>query len=132
VTRYLSLAEYLWLAEQSTGVAAANLARTSRLELADSALHAPGAAFEEHEFYPDLLVKAAVLVCRLTWNHPLLDGNKRAAWASLLMFVDLSGGRWEPEPPVFDEAEGAMLQMAAGDMDEAEVAAWLRERVRFG
>jgi death on curing protein len=39
-----------------------------------------------------LVDKAAVLTCRLAWNHPLLDGNKRAAWASLLLFVDLNGG----------------------------------------
>ena len=39
--RYLSLAEYVWLAEQVTGVEAAVLAKASRLDLADSALHAP-------------------------------------------------------------------------------------------
>lgn len=36
----------------------------------------------------DIFDKAAVLTCRLAWNHPLPDGNKRAAWASLVMFVD--------------------------------------------
>ncbi len=131
MTRYLSLAEYVWLAEQATGIGAATLISASRLELADSALHAPAAAFEGHEFYPGLLEKAAVLACRLTWNHPLVDGNKRAAWASLLLFVDLNGGRWEPDPPLVDEAEAAMLRVAAGEMEEDELAAWLRDRVRF-
>ncbi|MGB6770518.1 MAG: Fic family protein [Candidatus Dormiibacterota bacterium] len=87
MTRYLTLAEYLWLAEQVTGIQAVTLAKASRTELADSALHAPEAAFEGHEFYGDLAEKAAVLVCRLAWNHPLPDGNKRAAWASLAMFL---------------------------------------------
>jgi len=132
VTRYLSLAEYVWLAEQATGIGAATLIRASRLELADSALHAPAAAFEGHEFYPSLLEKAAVLACRLIWNHPLVDGNKRAAWAGLLLFVDLNGGNWEPDPPVVDEAEAVMLQVAAGEMSESGVADWLRDRVRFG
>lgn len=85
MTRYISLAEYLWLAEQVTGVEADVLAKASRFDLADSALHAPAAGFGEHEFYPDIIDKAAVLVCRLAWNHPLPDGNKRAAWAALLL-----------------------------------------------
>ena len=110
MTRYISLAEYFWLAEQVTGVEAAVLAKASRAELADSALHAPQASFGGHEFYSELVEKAAVLVCRLAWNHPLPDGNKRAAWACLVMFLDLN---------------------AAHEVDEAWVADWLRARVRF-
>jgi death-on-curing protein len=131
VTRYLDLAEYLWLAEQVTGVEASVLAKASRIDLADSALHAPAAGFGDDEFYPDLIDKAAVLCCRLAWNHPLPDGNKRAAWASLVMFIDLNGGAWDPDPPDVDEAEEAMLAVAAGEVDEAWFAAWLRGRVRF-
>ncbi len=77
--RYISLAEYVWLAEQVTGIEAAVLAKAARIELADSALHAPSASFAGEEFYPDIIDKAAVLTCRLAWNHPLPDGNKRAA-----------------------------------------------------
>jgi death-on-curing protein len=79
VTRYIGLAEYLWLAEQVTGIEAPVLAKASRIELADSALHGPAAGFGGEEFYPELIDKAAVLTCRLAWNHPLPDGNKRAA-----------------------------------------------------
>lgn len=93
MTRYLTLAEFLWLAEQVTGLPSSTLAKASRMELADSALHAPQAGFGEVEFYPDPYDKAAVLTCRLAWNHPLPDGNKRAAWACLLLFVDLNEGR---------------------------------------
>jgi death on curing protein len=65
VTRYLSLAESLWLAEQVTCTEAAVVAKASRVDLPDSALHAPAAGFGEQEFYPDLIHKAAVLTCRL-------------------------------------------------------------------
>lgn len=129
--RYLTLGEYLWLAEQVSGVDAGVLAKASRSDLADSALHAPQAGFGDEEFYPDVYDKAAVLVCRLTWNHPLPDGNKRAARASLVMFIDLNHGRWEPDPPDVDDAEEAMLAIAANDVDEAWVADWLRQRVIF-
>ncbi len=104
----------------------------SRSELADSALHAPRAGFGDIEFYPDLYDKAAVLVCRLAWNHPLPDGNKRAAWAALVMFIDLNDGTWEPDPPEIDQTEAAMLAIAASDVDETWTATWLKERVRFG
>ncbi len=131
MTRYVTLAEYFWLAEQVTGVDSDTLANASRSDLADSALHAPQAGFGEVEFYPDIYDKAAVLVCRLTWNHPLPDGNKRAAWATLAMFVDLNHGTWDPDPPNIDQAEEAMLAIAAGEVDETWTAAWLKERVRF-
>ena len=131
MTRFITLAEYLWLAEQVTADDAAALARTARIDLADSALHAPQAGFGDAEFYPDLYDKAAVLLCRLTWNHPLVDGNKRAAWASLVLFADLNEGRWDPDPPNVDEAEAAMFAIAGGDVDEAWTAEWLRDRLHF-
>ncbi|CAN5745724.1 hypothetical protein BH23ACT5_BH23ACT5_18450 [soil metagenome] len=96
MTRYVTLAEYFWLAEHVTGVDADTLTKASRSDLADSALHAPPAGFGDVEFYPDIYDKAAVLVCRLAWNHPLPDGNKRAAWAAMAMFIDLNDGTWDP------------------------------------
>jgi death-on-curing protein len=131
VIRYISLAEYVWLAEQVTGIEAAVLAKAARLDLADSALHAPSASFGGEEFYPDILDKAAVLTCRLAWNHPLLDGNKRAAWAALVLFLDLNDIVWSPDPPDVDNAEQAMLAVAAHEVDEPWLAAWLRERVQL-
>ena len=72
-----------------------------------------------------------MLTCRLAWNHPLPDGNKRAAWASLVFFLDLNDVRWEPDLPDVDDAEEAMLAVAARDVDEAWFADWLRRRTRF-
>ena len=94
-------------------------------------MHAPQAGLGDTEFYPDVMDKAAVLVCRLAWNHPLPDGNKRAAWAALVLFLDLNNGVWEPDPPDTDQAEEAMLAIAGGDVDEAWTAQWLRDRVHF-
>lgn len=131
MTRYLSLAEFLWLAEQVTGIDTTTLTKASRIDLADSALHAPQAGFGDQDFYPDPYDKAAVLTCRLAWNHPLPDGNKRAAWACLILFVDFNGGHWGPDPPDVDDAVQTMLAVAARDVDEAWLATWLRQRVRF-
>lgn len=91
------------MTEQVTSVGADAPSHSARIMLADSALHAPQAGFGGHEFYPELLDTAAVLVCRLTWT-PLPDGNKRAAWASLAMFLDLNDVHWDPDRPQVDEA----------------------------
>jgi death-on-curing protein len=131
VTRYLSLAEFWYLAEHVTGIDTATLIKASRVDLADSALHAPQAGFDDTDFYPALVDKAAVVACRIAWNHPLPDGNKRAAWACLVLFIDLNDGQWKPNHPDVDEAVDAMLAVAARDVDEAWLAAWLLERVSF-
>jgi death on curing protein len=96
-----------------------------------SALHAPQAGFGDTEFYPDIYDKAAVLCWRLSRNHPLPDGNKRSAWMTLAMFVELNGGHSDPDPPDIDESEVAMLAIAAGEIDERQFADWLRKRARF-
>ena len=105
------------MAAQVTGLDIATVMKVADLGLADSALHAPAAGFGDTEFYPDFVDKASVLVVRLARNHPLPDGNKRAAWVSLRLFVDVNGWAWDPKPTV-DEAEVAVLAVAAGDWDE--------------
>ncbi|HKI18997.1 MAG TPA: Fic family protein, partial [Isosphaeraceae bacterium] len=87
-------------------------------------------AFGGQDFYPDLIDKAAVLACHMAWNHPLPDGNKRASWACLVTFLDLNGVIWNPDPPDVDEAEEAVLAVAAHEVDEVWFASWLRERTR--
>ena len=72
-----------------------------------------------------------MLVVRLAKNHPLPDGNKRAAWVSMRLFVELNGRSWHTTPSV-DEAEHAVLAIASGDWNEQEMTAWLRERISSG
>ncbi len=129
--RHLSLADYLWLAEQVTGIEAAVLSKAAKVDLTDSALHVPSASFGGQEFYPDVIDKTAVLTRRLAWNHPLLDGNKRAAWAAVVLFLDLNGIVWSPDPPDVDGAEQAILAVAAHEVDESWFADWLRQRVHI-
>lgn len=121
---YLALADYWVIAEGVTGIDARTLSMASRGDMADSALHAPMASFGGTEAYPDFIDKAAVLLVRLTKNHPLLDGNKRAAWVSLRMFVAINGFGWQRRPSV-DDAEAAMQAIASGEWAEQETADWL-------
>lgn len=52
MTRYISLAGFWFLAEQVTGIDAQTLIRASRVDLADSALHAPAAGLRERVDLP--------------------------------------------------------------------------------
>jgi death-on-curing protein len=124
--RYLTLTEALVIAEAVTGIQAETLAKASRVELLDSALHAPQAGFGEDDFYPELIDKAAVLAVHIARNHPLPDGNKRLAWQTLTMFLALNGESLEVSP---DDAVGMMLGVAAGELGDEEVAAWLRDHL---
>jgi len=125
--RYLSLAEALVIAEAVTGVDPELLSKSGRIDLLDSALHAPQASFGGQEFYPQFIDKAAVLAVRIARNHPLPDGNKRLAWGCLNMFCELNGQRLEV---VVDEAVTQMLAVAAGEIDEESMATWLADRMR--
>jgi death-on-curing protein len=46
------------------------------------------------------------------------------------VFLDLNAVTWEPDPPDVDDAEAAMLAVAAHEVDEGWFADWLRARVR--
>lgn len=124
--RYLTLAEALAIAEAVTGLDLVTLAKASRLELLDSALHAPQAGFGDEDFYPDLEQKAAVLTVRIARNHPLPDGNKRLAWQSLTIFLALNDHALDTSA---DDAVTLMLGIAAGDIDENAAEAWIAGRI---
>ncbi|MHB8288570.1 MAG: type II toxin-antitoxin system death-on-curing family toxin [Acidimicrobiales bacterium] len=125
---YPDLADYLAIAAEVTGLDVKVLSTSTNLDLADSALHAPAAGFGDEEFYSDFCDKAGVLLVRLAKNHPLIDGNKRAAWVTLRFFIEINSWSWTIAPPV-DEAERAVVAVASGEWDEVDVASWLRERI---
>lgn len=133
--RYLDLADFLLIAEAVLGVHAGELVYTGRLDLAESALAAPSASFEGHEFYPVFSDKAAVFCSRLIRNHPLLDGNKRVGYLCLVEFVERNGYTWSPPPgdaQSGDETVDVIEKVAAGDIDEPTLASWIEERISPG
>ncbi len=54
---------------------------------------------------------------------PLLDGNKRAAFLAVGLFLELNGFQLVADPA---DAAHAVIALASGDMAEAEFAAWVR------
>ena len=76
---------------------------------------------------PDVHALAAACGVGLAKNHPFVDGNKRAAFLAVGMFLRLDG--WRLTAPQAD-AMLTMLAVAAGQMDEAAFAHWLRQHTR--
>jgi death on curing protein len=71
----------------------------------------------------DVADLAATYGFGLARNHPYRDGNKRAAFLAMLVFLGLNGYDLEaPEPDVVT----VMLKVAAGELSEAALAKWLR------
>ena len=72
----------------------------------------------------DLARLAASYAFGISRNHPFVDGNKRAAFAAMMVFLRLNGVRFAPDPAV---ATAAMLSLAAGEVDEDGLARWIRD-----
>ncbi len=73
----------------------------------------------------DLADLAAAYAFGLAKNHPYLDGNKRIAFVAATVFLLRNGLLLDaPEP----EAVVTMLGVAAGELEEAALAAWFRQR----
>ena len=123
--RFLTLAEAMVIAEAVTGISARTLHSAARIELLDSALHAPQAGFGDEDFHPSLSAKAAVLCVRLARNHPLPDGNKRLAWTATVTFLAINGIELAADP---DHAVEFMLAVAAGTIDVEQATEWIETR----
>ncbi len=93
--------------------------------LLDSALARPLnlAAYGE----PDFAALAASYGVGLAKNHAFVDGNKRAAFLAVGLFLALNGQRLVASQV---EATTTMLALAEGSLDKAGFADWMRSHTR--
>ena len=75
---------------------------------------------------PDLSELAASIVVGLAKNHPFVDGNKRAAFLALGLFLFQNGWRLTASQA---DATVTILAVAAGDINDAELANWIRVNI---
>jgi len=72
---------------------------------------------------PDLLDLAAAYTAGLVRNHPFIDGNKRTGFVVGILFLELNGYRFTASEA---DAAQAVLELAAGTLDEAGYTNFLR------
>lgn len=94
--------------------------------LLDSALSRP-VNKHAYEGCTDLAALAAAYGFGLARNHPFVDGNKRAAFLAVGVFLAING-RGLTATPI--EAIDAILSLAAGDLEEQQFADWIRAHLR--
>ena len=89
-----------------------------------SAVNTPFQTFMGNNLYPSLYDKAAQLCYGIANNHPFTDGNKRTALHSMYVYLIING---------FDitatqqDVENMIIDIAAGNMTNTELAQWLRD-----
>jgi death-on-curing protein len=89
--------------------------------LLKSALARP---LQHHAYRPaaDIVDLAALYTAAIVSNHPFVDGNKRTGFLVGILFLELNGYRFTAS-----EAAQAVIDLAAGRLDEAQYGVFLRE-----
>ena len=94
-------------------------------ELLESAVAAPQATMMGAPMISDPIEIAAAYLFYLCANHAFVDGNKRVALATCLVFLS-ENGLLQNESLDADDWESLTLAVAAGSLNRADVTATLR------
>ncbi len=129
-TRVPELPEPIWVPRAAVGVIHAQLVSTfGGLRgvrdggLVESAMDRPRNRWL-HQPTVDLADLAASYCVGLTQNHGFINGNKRTAFQTMFVFLDMNGLEL-----IAAEANVVplMLDVATGEIDERALAEWVRE-----
>jgi death-on-curing protein len=93
--------------------------------LLDSALARPLNLLAYGE--PSMAALAAAYAFGIARNHPFADGNKRAAFLATGLFLGINGISFKPDQA---EAYRVYFALAAGEVAEEELAAWIGRNSR--
>jgi death-on-curing protein len=72
----------------------------------------------------DLAALAAAYVFGIARNHPFVDGNKRAAFGAMIVFLGLNDIDFLVAP---ESATAMILALAAGEVNEEGLTRWIRD-----
>ena len=94
-----------------------------------SALAQPEMQFGGSYVHPDLASMAGAYLFHLAKNHPFVDGYKRVAAATTLLFLALNGKPSLPDP---DQLGDLTLAVAAGEKSKDDAIAFFRALLTEG
>ena len=75
----------------------------------------------------DIIDLAAKYTVGIVQNHPFVDGNKRTGFVEGILFLELNGYRFTASE---EDAAQAVLELAAGTIDEDSFCDFLRANVQ--
>jgi death-on-curing protein len=97
--------------------------------LLESAVAAPEATMRGQPLITDAIEIAAAYLFYICRNHAFIDGNKRTALASCLVFLQTNDLLLSAKLPI-DEWEQLVLDVAASKIDREQTTRRLRKLVR--
>lgn len=78
---------------------------------------------------PDIIELAAIYTAGIVRNHPFIDGNERTGFVVGVLFLELNGYRLTASEAA---AAQAVIELAAGTLDETGFCRFLRANVKQG
>ena len=96
------------------------------INLLEAAVMRPRQRFHYGEL-KSIVELAVAYAIALSTNHPFIDGNKRVAFHSLLVFLRFHGLILDA---LANEAAHMMIGLAAGTVAESQLVEWVRAHVR--
>ena len=88
--KFLTLSEVLMILEDQIRNYGGKYGVIDR-NLLSSAIYMPESSFNGQYLHESIPAMAAAYMFHICQNHPFIDGNKRVALASSLIFLDLNG-----------------------------------------
>ena len=96
-------------------------------KLLDSAISLPESSFDGVYLHKSIPAMATAYVFHICQNHPFLDGNKRVALASSLVFLDINDYVFECEQDILYHT---IMRVASGKMSKDELILFYEEHSR--
>jgi death-on-curing protein len=88
------------------------------INLLSSAIYMPESSFDGKFLHETIPAMAAAYTYHLCQNHPFIDGNKRVALASSLVFLDINGYEFNCKNEVL---YNKIMDVARGDCKKDEL-----------
>ena len=95
--------------------------------LLSSALAQPAQTFGGTYLYRSMPDKAAALLISMIKNHPFVDGNKRIALTTTIVFLGINGWMFYADRKAAVD-ECLRIARTEGNVDTKQVASWIRKR----
>ena len=88
------------------------------INLLSSAIYMPESSFDGKYLHGTIPAMAAAYMFYLCQNHPFIDGNKRAALASSLVFLDINGYEFNCKDKVLYDK---IMSVSKGEVKKEEL-----------
>lgn len=89
-----------------------------------AALAQPEASFAGAFLHPDIYAMAAAYLYHIAMNHPFIDGNKRVATVSALVFLELNDYEFDVAEELLEKT---VFKVASSNMSKEELTTFFRQ-----